>query len=94
MRCRATRRFPWISFYKRERLDEELGDVPPAGFEQQMDPQTMRGLLGIGADTAAEMLIVLHDNPERIRCEAAFSKLRGLAGASPSPTISYTSPGT
>lgn len=38
---------------------------------------------GIGADTAAEILIVAGDNPERIRSEAAFAK---LAGISPVPT--------
>jgi len=34
---------------------------------------------GIGADGAAEMLIVAGDNPERIRSEAAFAKLCGVA---------------
>jgi transposase len=34
---------------------------------------------GIGADTAAEMLIIFGDNPERIRSEAAFAKLCGVA---------------
>ncbi len=38
---------------------------------------------GIGADTAAEILIVVGDNPERIKSEAAFAK---LAGISPIPT--------
>ena len=38
---------------------------------------------GIGIDTAAEILIVAGDNPERIRSEAAFAK---LAGISPIPT--------
>ena len=38
---------------------------------------------GIGVDTAAEILIVAGDNPERIRSEAAFAK---LAGISPVPT--------
>ena len=32
---------------------------------------------GIGVDTAAEILIVAGDNPERIRSEAAFAKLAG-----------------
>ncbi len=40
---------------------------------------------GIGADTAAEMLIVAGDNPERIRSEAAFAK---LCGACPIPASS------
>jgi transposase len=38
---------------------------------------TLREGFGIGADTAAEMLIVSGDNPGRIRSEAAFAKLCG-----------------
>lgn len=38
---------------------------------------------GIGVDTAAEILIVAGDNPERIHSEAALAK---LAGISPVPT--------
>ena len=37
---------------------------------------------GIGVDTAAEIPIVADDNPERIKSEAAFTK---LAGISPTP---------
>lgn len=33
---------------------------------------------GIGTDTAAEMLIMTGDNPQRIRSEAAFAKLCGV----------------
>jgi transposase len=40
---------------------------------------SLRDAFGIGADTAAEMLIVFGDNPERIRSEAAFAKLCGVA---------------
>jgi len=40
---------------------------------------------GIGADTAAEMLIVFGDNPGRVRSEAAFAK---LCGVSPIPASS------
>lgn len=46
---------------------------------------TLRDGFGIGADTAAEMLIVFGDNPERIRSEAAFAK---LCGACPIPASS------
>ena len=42
---------------------------------------------GIGPDTAAEMLIVAGDNPERIRSEAAWAKLCGVA---PIPASSGT----
>lgn len=33
---------------------------------------------GMGTDTAAEMLLLVGDNPERIRSEAAFAKLCGV----------------
>lgn len=33
---------------------------------------------GIGADTAAEVLVVVGDNPERIHSQAAFAKLAGV----------------
>lgn len=46
---------------------------------------TLREGIGIGADTAAEVLIVFGDNPERIHSEAAFAK---LCGASPVPASS------
>lgn len=46
---------------------------------------TLREGFGIGVDTDPEMLIVFGDNPERIRSEAAFSK---LCGASPIPASS------
>jgi len=39
---------------------------------------TLRTAFGIGADAAAEMLIVAGDNPRRIRSEAAFAKLCGV----------------
>ncbi len=46
---------------------------------------TLREGFGIGPDTAAEMLIVFGDNPDRIRSEAAFAK---LCGACPVPASS------
>lgn len=48
---------------------------------------TLREGFGIGADTAAEILIVLGDNPGRIRSEAAFAK---LCGTCPVPASSGT----
>ncbi|MCH7233158.1 IS110 family transposase, partial [Glycomyces sp. L485] len=33
---------------------------------------------GIGPDTAAQILIAVGDNPDRIRSEAAFAKLAGV----------------
>jgi transposase len=49
---------------------------------EQLAPQLLEQF-GIGADTAAEILIVAGDNPDRITSEAAFAK---LAGTSPIPT--------
>ena len=46
---------------------------------------SLREGFGIGADTAAEMLIVFGDNPDRIRSEAVFAK---LCGACPIPAAS------
>lgn len=48
-------------------LDELTGQVAPMLREGD----------GIGPDTAAEMLIVFGDNPDRIKSEDAFAKLCG-----------------
>jgi hypothetical protein len=52
---------------------------------------TLRDGFGVGADTAAEMLIIFGDDPERIRSEAAFAK---LCGACPIPASSGMTTGT
>ena len=46
---------------------------------------SLREAFGIGPDSAAEMMIVAGDNPERVRSEAAFAK---LCGACPIPASS------
>ena len=46
---------------------------------------TLREGFGVGAHTAAELLILFGDNPDRIRSEAAFAK---LCGACPIPASS------
>ena len=46
---------------------------------------TLRDAFGIGADSAAEMMIVAGDNPTRVRSEGAFAK---LCGACPIPASS------
>ncbi|MDE0831438.1 MAG: transposase [Vicinamibacterales bacterium] len=51
---------------------------------------TLREGFGVGANIAAELLIVFGDNPERIRSEAAFAK---LCGACPIPTSSRRTTG-
>ena len=50
----------------------------------------LRDGFGVGADTAAEMLIIFGDNPDRIGSEAAFARLRG---ACPIPASSEMTTG-
>ncbi|KRE64467.1 IS110 family transposase [Arthrobacter sp. Soil761] len=45
----------------------------------------LMGVFGCGPDTAAQLLITAGDNPERLRCEAAFA---ALTGVSPIPASS------
>jgi transposase len=59
--------------------DRQLGDLT-----EQCAP-TMIKAHGMAAGTAAEMLLLVGDNPERIRSEAAFAK---LCGACPIPASS------
>jgi transposase len=56
-------------------LDELTAQVAPS----------LREGFGIGPDTAAELLIIFGDNPDRIHSEAAFAK---LCGACPIPASS------
>jgi transposase len=56
-------------------LDQLTTDIAP----------TMRQAFGVGPDTAAEMLVIFGDNPERVRSDAAFAK---LCGACPIPASS------
>ena len=61
-------------------LDAEVGehDKIIAALVQQAAP-ALTLAFGIGVDTAAEILIVVGDNPERIHSQAAFAKLAGVA---------------
>lgn len=58
-----------------ELLDELTANAAPQ----------LRAAFGIGVDITAEMLILIGDNPERIRSEPAFAK---LCGACPIPASS------
>lgn len=49
-----------------------------AALTTQAAPQLVASF-GVGPDTAAQMLIVAGDNPDRVRSEAAFAKLCGVA---------------
>jgi len=54
-------------------VDELLTDLVT-----QCAPQ-MLGLFGVGVDTAATLLVTAGDNPERLRSEAAWAHLCGVA---------------
>lgn len=67
-------------------LDQEarLHDRVLATLTDHAAP-ALTSLFGVGQDCAAELLLVVGDNPERIRSEAALAK---LCGACPIPASS------
>ena len=67
-------------------LTEEIAihDQHLARLTTETSP-TLREGFGVGAHTAAELLIIFGDNPDRIRSDAAFAK---LCGACPIPASS------
>jgi transposase len=71
---------------RRLALNDEIKDHDAhlEQLTQQLAPDLVQAH-GMGAGTAAEMLIVIGDNPERIRSEAALAK---LCGACPIPASS------
>lgn len=60
-----------------EREIDEL-DVLIAGLVKQIAPGLLT-VYGVGTDVAAAILVAVGDNPERIRTEAAFAKMCGVA---------------
>lgn len=70
------RRWQYLDSEAKE-LTTMIGDLVRRAAPQLLEP------LGVGVDTAAEILVVVGDNPERIKSEAALAK---LAGISPVPT--------
>ena len=63
-----------------EELEEEVAIID--ALLDQLVTQTAPGLLalyGVGIDTAASLLVTAGDNPERLRSEAAFAHLCGVA---------------
>jgi len=60
-------------------LNDEIKahDSLPADLTTAHAPDLVQAF-GIGSDTAAEVLVVVGDNPERIRSQAAFAKLAGV----------------
>jgi hypothetical protein len=67
-------------------LDTEVSDHDRVLDELTMQASpSLRDGFGIGPDTAAELLIIFGDNPDRVRSEGAFAK---LCGACPIPASS------
>jgi transposase len=64
-------------------LNDEIHDhdIVLRELTEHVAPTLLAGF-GIGPDTAAEMIIIFGDNPERVHSEAAFAK---LCGACPIP---------
>ena len=63
-----------------EELEEEVAGID--ALLSELVAQTAPGLLalyGVGIDTAASLLVTAGDNPERLRSEAAFAHLCGVA---------------
>jgi transposase len=67
-------------------LDKEvrLHDLVLATLTERAAP-ALTTMFGVGADSAAELLVVVGDNPDRIHSEAALAK---LCGACPIPASS------
>ena len=77
----AATKFAMRSVARRHRrLSEEISEL-----DEQLDPlvaEAAPGLValeGVGTDTAASLLIAAGDNPERLKSEAAFAHLCGVA---------------
>ena len=87
------RRRPAISSLARriQALEHELAELDEMinGHLAATAPELL-GLFGVGPDTAAALLVTAGDNPDRLRSEAAFAHLCGVA---PIPASSGKSTG-
>jgi len=63
-----------------QQLDAEINshEKIPAELTAALAPD-LCAAFAVGPDTAAKMLIVAGDNPERVRSEPAYANLRGVA---------------
>jgi transposase len=71
LRCVARR-------YRRLSIEIEVLDAHLARLVAQVSPDLL-AVKGVGTDTAAVLLAAAGDNPERLRSEAAFAHLCGVA---------------
>ena len=64
------------AFTLRQEIDEL--EARMAGLMSAAAPETVK-VFGLGADTAAALVTAIGDNPDRLRSEAAFARLAGVA---------------
>src|ERR671917_727136 len=77
----AATRFALRSVARRyQRLSEEIAELEELieRLVREASPDLV-ALEGVGPDTAATLMIVAGDNPERLRSDAAFAHLCGAA---------------
>ncbi len=65
---------------RHQNLDEEIGelDAQIAPLVRQASPALLE-MFGAGPETAGQLLVSAGDNPDRLRSEAAFAHLAGVA---------------
>jgi transposase len=65
---------------RHQRLSEEIVELDEqiARLVSEAVP-TLTSLRGVGTDTAASLLVAVGDNPERLKSEASFARLCGVA---------------
>jgi len=77
---------------RHRRLSEEILELDEqiARLVSEAVP-TLTSLRGVGTDTAASLLVAVGDNPERLKSEASFARLCGVAPvpASSGKTVRY-----
>ena len=70
----VARRHRWLSEEIVE-LDEQIGRLVSEAVP------ALVALRGVGTDTAASLLVAVGDNPERLKSEASFARMCGVAPA-------------
>ena len=61
-------------------LEDEIAELDELLTQLVQEPAPeLLGLFGVGIDTAATLLVTAGDNPERLRSEAAWAHLCGVA---------------
>ena len=77
---------------RHRRLAEEIAELDEqiARLVSEAVP-ALATLRGVGTDTAASLLVAIGDNPERLKSEASFARLCGVAPvpASSGKTVRY-----